>query len=63
MENDSFLKKFQGRTEVIGRGGLMDIMNNVHINVNDYQVKPKKLKSSVKKKNPLKMNITMLEVK
>ena len=54
MENDSFLKKFQGRTEVIGRGGLMDIMNNVHINVNDYQIKPKKLKSPVKKKKSLK---------
>ena len=41
-KNDSFLNKFRGRTEVIGRGGLIDIMNNVHINVNDYQVKQKK---------------------
>ena len=37
MEKDSFLKKFKGRTEIIRRGGLIDIMNNVHINVNDYQ--------------------------
>lgn len=55
MEHDSFLKKFQGRTEVIGRGGLLDIMNNVHINVNDYQVKPKKPRNSAfKRKKSLK---------
>lgn len=49
MENDSFLKKFQGRTEVIGREGILGIMNNVHINVNDHKLKPKqRLK---KKKN------------
>lgn len=50
MKNDSFLKKFQGRTEIIGRGGLTDIMNNVHINVKDYQVKPKKQFSKVARK-------------
>ena len=43
-KNDSFLNKFRGRTEVIGRGGIIDIMNNVHINVNDYQVKQKRQK-------------------
>jgi hypothetical protein len=44
MDNNSFLKKFQGRTEVIGKQGLLGVMNNVHINVNDYKYrqKPKK---------------------
>ena len=52
-KNDSFLNKFRGRTEVIGRGGIIDIMNNVHINVNDYQVKQKKQKSkNGRKKSP-----------
>ena len=37
MDNDSFLKKFQGRTETIGKEGLLGVMNNVHINVNDYK--------------------------
>ena len=45
MEVDSFLKKFQGRTEVIGRQGILGIMNNVHINVNDYQIPNKKQKN------------------
>ena len=55
MENNSFLKKFQGRTEIIGRGGLMDIMNNVHINVKDFQPKPKKQSNTIgknRKKSP-----------
>ena len=30
------LKKFEGRTEQIGRNGYADIMNNVHINIVDY---------------------------
>ena len=44
MDNNSFLKKFQGRTELIGKEGLLGVMNNVHINVNDYKYvqKPKK---------------------
>ena len=37
MDNDLFLKKFQGRTETIGKEGLLGVMNNVHINVNDYK--------------------------
>ena len=55
MENNSFLKKFKGRTEVIGRGGLLDIMNNVHINVKDFQTKPKKKSNTIgkiRKKSP-----------
>ena len=41
MDNNSFLKKFQGRTELIGKEGLLGVMNNVHINVNDYKYNPK----------------------
>ena len=37
MDNDLFLKKFQGRSETIGREGILGIMNNVHISVNDKQ--------------------------
>ena len=44
MKDDSFLKKFEGRTEQIGRNGYADIMNNVHINIVDYIPKPKKIK-------------------
>ena len=44
MSENSFLKKFQGRTEQIGRGGLSEIMNNLHINVIDYIPKKKKVK-------------------
>ena len=44
MKEDSFLKKFKGRTEQIGRNGYADIMNNVHINIVDYIPKPKKVK-------------------
>ena len=47
MEVDSFLKKFQGRTEVIGRQRILGIMNNVHINVNDYQLPNKKQKNLI----------------
>jgi len=42
MEKDSFLKKFIGRTEIIGRQGILPIMNNVHINVNDSKLMNKK---------------------
>ena len=44
MKTDAFLKKFEGRTEQIGRNGYSDIMNNVHINIVDYIPKPKKVK-------------------
>ena len=44
MKEDSFLKKFEGRTEQIGKNGYTGIMNNVHINIMDYIPKPKKLK-------------------
>ena len=44
MKKDAFLKKFEGRTEQIGRNGFSDIMNNVHINIVDYIPKPKKVK-------------------
>ena len=64
MENDSFLKKFLGRIEVIGRGGLLDIMQIVHINVNDYQIKVKKTKIKTGKKSvSKKRNIIILQVK
>ena len=54
MQNDSFLKKFQGRTELIGREGILGIMNNVHINVNDYKLKPKKQSNNIRKKSSSK---------
>ena len=44
MKDNSFLKKFEGRTEQIGRNGYTGIMNNVHINIVDYIPKPKKVK-------------------
>ena len=44
MKEDSFLKKFEGRTEQIGRNGYTGIMDNVHINIVDYIPKPKKVK-------------------
>ena len=60
MDNDSFLKKFQGRTEIIGKEGLLGVMNNIHINVNDYKYeykynnqKPKKkINLNAKRQNP-----------
>ena len=53
MDNNSFLKKFQGRTELIGKEGLLGVMNNVHINVNDYKCnqKPKK-QTKLQRPNP-----------
>lgn len=44
MKDNSFLKKFQGRVEQIGRNGYTSILNNVHINIADYIPKPKKVK-------------------
>ena len=31
MDNNSFLNKFKGRTELVGKEGLLGIMNNLHI--------------------------------
>ena len=59
MDNDLFLKKFQGRSETIGREGILGIMNNVHISVND---KPNKKQPDIrtkiinKQKSPKKEN-------
>ena len=36
MKEDSFLKKFKGRMEQIGRNGYTEILNNLHINIVDY---------------------------
>ena len=33
MDNKSFLRKFKGRTEIIGKSGLLGIMDNLHINI------------------------------
>lgn len=41
MDNDLFLKKFQGRTEVVGKEGNLGLMNNLHMNIIGYKKKPK----------------------
>ena len=52
MNENSFLKKFKGRTEQIGRGGISEVMNNVHINVIDYIPKKPKIKKPKIKVDP-----------
>ena len=34
MDNEKFLNKFIGRTELMGKGGVIDLMNSAHININ-----------------------------
>ena len=54
MDNDLFLKKFKGRTEILGKDGHMGLMNNLHINIIGY--KPKQRNNStvkIKKKQTL----------
>ena len=52
MKENSFLKKFKGRMEQIGRNGYTEIMNNVHINIVDYLPKPKLVKKPKIKIDP-----------
>ena len=52
MKEDSFLKKFKGRMQQIGKNGYSDILNNVHINIVDYIQKPKKVKKTKVKVEP-----------
>lgn len=52
MKEDSFLKKFKGRMQQIGKNGYSDILNNVHINIVDYIQKPKKIKKTKVKVEP-----------
>lgn len=42
MDNDKFLKKFQGRTEQVGKEGIIGIMNNLRMNIVGNKEKPKK---------------------
>ena len=44
MKEDSFLKKFKGRMEQIGKNGYTEILKNLHINIVDYIPKPVKVK-------------------
>ena len=50
MDNNSFLRKFKGRTEIIGKTGLLPIMDNLHMNIIGYRPKQKK-NLSIKLKN------------
>ena len=34
MENNKFLKKFIGRIELMGKGGIIGLMDSAHININ-----------------------------
>jgi hypothetical protein len=49
MDNNSFLNKFKGRTELVGKKGLLGIMNNLHMNIIGSQ-KPRQLVSKIRKK-------------
>lgn len=42
MDNDKFLKKFKGRTEQVGKEGIIGIMNNLRMNIVGNKEKPKK---------------------
>ena len=53
MDNDLFLKKFQGRTEVVGKEGNLGLMNNLHMNIIGYKKKPKDSGIRIKKKRTL----------
>ena len=41
MDNNSFLNKFKGRTEIVGKEGLIGVMNNLHNNIIGYEQKQK----------------------
>ena len=49
MKENSFLKKFKGRMEQIGKNGYREILNNVHINIVDYIKNSQKVKKTKKK--------------
>ena len=57
MNKNSFLNKFKGRTEIVGKEGLLGIMNNLHMYIIGYP-KPKKQLKSEKDQN-MKMIIAM----
>ena len=60
MKENSFLKKFKGRMEQIGKNGYKEIFNNVHINIVDYiknSQKVKKNKRKVDKEGQMKSEI------
>ena len=42
MDNNSFLKKFEGRIETIGKSGINGIGENLNININDNKPESKK---------------------
>ena len=42
MDNNSFLKKFEGRIETIGKSGINGIGENLNININDNKPETKK---------------------
>ena len=52
MDNDLFIKKFRGRTEVVGKEGNLGLMNNLHMNIIGYKKKPKN-SGRIKKKRTL----------
>ena len=63
MDNDSFLKKFQGRTETIGKEGLLGVMNNVHINVNDYKYNYIHNQKTKKQAKQINLNVKKQNIK
>ena len=51
MDNDEFLKKFRGRTEIVGKEGHMGLMNNLHNSIIGNKPKQKNINVKIKKKN------------
>ena len=49
MDNNKFLKKYSGSSELVGREGPLGILNNLHANIRGYKpIKIKKIKQPTK---------------
>ena len=49
MDNNKFLKKYSGSSELVGREGPLGILNNLHANISGYKpIKIKKIKQPTK---------------
>lgn len=49
MDNNSFLSKFQGRTEIIGKNGIFELANKNYSYDKDEKIKPRKIENLILK--------------
>ena len=61
MENNSFLKKHKGHTEVNGHRGIPPFMNKAHTNENDYLLMNKKKNNSINQRKREKNEYTYIK--